>query len=101
MMLRGIDAVADGNRLWLGHVFAAGDDLAVWVVEHAIHQLDLLTDAPPPAAALQAARRTVESLLGEPPPVEWSDADVAFIGSSRFAVPAGAERFADRLPVIR
>ena len=101
MVLRGIDAMADGNRLWLGHVFTAGDYLAVWAVEHVIHQLDLLTAAPPPAAGLEAARRTVEALLDEPLPADWTDADVALVGSGRLVVPAGTERLADRLPVIR
>lgn len=51
MVLRGIDSMTDGARRWLGHVFSAGDFLAVWAVEHVIHQLDLLeTAAPPPDA---------------------------------------------------
>lgn len=101
MLLRGIETMADGARLWLGHVFTAADFLAVWAVEHVIHQLDLVEPTPPPPAGLAATRQTIEALAGGSLPSEWSDADVALIGSGRLPVPPDARRFADRIPVIR
>ena len=63
-VLRGAASCVEGHRLWQGHVFTAGDILAIWAVEDAIHQLDLLGDQPVPASALDLARATVAELDG-------------------------------------
>ena len=63
-VLRGAASCTDGHRLWQGHVFTAGDFLAIWAVEDAIHQLDLLGDVPVPPTALDLARATVTELDG-------------------------------------
>jgi hypothetical protein len=63
-VLRGAKSCADGHYLWQGHVFTGGDFLAIWAVEDAIHQLDLLCDRPVPSTALALARATVAELGG-------------------------------------
>ena len=63
-VLRGAASCAEGHHLWQGHVFTAGDFLAIWAVEDAIHQLDLLGDVPVPPTALDLARATVTELDG-------------------------------------
>lgn len=95
---RGVVAFQDGPRLWQGHVFAAGDFLAVWAVEDVVHQLDLLSDEPAPAAGLQMARATIEALVEEPLPTTWTDLDAVLIGCGRLPVPAGSGPVTDRLP---
>ena len=63
-VLRGAAGCSDGRLRWQGHVFTAGDFLAIWAVEDAIHQLDLLTTEPVPPSALELARATVKALDG-------------------------------------
>lgn len=63
-VLRGADSLAQGRYRWQGHVFTAGDFLAIWAVEDAIHQLDLRGDVPVPASALDLSRATVAELDG-------------------------------------
>jgi hypothetical protein len=103
-LLRGVRALADVRLLWQGHVFTAGDFLAAWAVEHAVHHLDLLLpdpdDHPVPASALRLTRATVEALAGGPLPGEWSDVDAVLAGTGRTPVPARAGAVAARLPVL-
>ncbi|GAB6985516.1 maleylpyruvate isomerase N-terminal domain-containing protein [Nocardioides pyridinolyticus] len=61
---RGGAGCAEGHYAWQGHVFTAGDFLAIWAVEDVLHQLDLLADAPVPPSALGLARATVTELDG-------------------------------------
>jgi len=63
-VLRGAAGCAEGHYLWQGHVFTAGDFLAIWAVEAALHQIDLLGDRPVPPSALDLARATVAELDG-------------------------------------
>src|SRR6476661_4115148 len=63
-VLAGAAGLGDGHVSWQGHVFTAGDFLAIWAVEDALHQLDLLTDRPVPGTALDLARATVAELDG-------------------------------------
>jgi Mycothiol maleylpyruvate isomerase N-terminal domain len=63
-VLRGAASCPDRHHLWQGHVFTAGDFLAIWAVEDAIHQLDLVSDEPVPPTALDLARATVAELDG-------------------------------------
>ncbi len=81
-----------GERLrFQGQVITTGDFLATWVVELAVHQLDLGRDldvpAPPPAA-LRLSRVTVEALLGGPLPEALPDREVLLLGTGRAPVPA-------------
>ena len=99
-LLQGVDALPDRPCRWQGHVFGAGDYLAVWAVEVVVHHLDLLTREPPPPSALSLARATVEALVGAPLPRGWTDEDAVLVGAGRSPVPAGLEALAGRLPAL-
>jgi Mycothiol maleylpyruvate isomerase N-terminal domain len=101
---------ADGDQRldFQEHVMPMGDFLATWVVEAAVHHLDLtpeLPDAPPPVpASLAVTRDTLDTLLGRPVPVAWDDATYALKGSGRVAL-TGEERdalgaLAERFPLF-
>jgi hypothetical protein len=98
-LLRGVEGLADRGCAWLGHVFTAGDFLAIWAVENAVHQLDLIADEPVPPTALGLARATIEALLEEPLPAR-SDEDAVLIGTGRLPVPAELDAFSARLPAL-
>jgi uncharacterized protein (TIGR03083 family) len=90
-----------------GKIMASGDFLAIWAVELVIHHLDLqaeLAIAPPGAAALLLARRTVEALLGGPLPSHIDDETVVLAGAGRVpldhAQARAAGSLAARLPVL-
>jgi hypothetical protein len=92
--LRQAQAAPPDRRLdFQGHVIEMGDFLATWVVEAAVHHLDLtveLPDAPPPApASLHVTRETLDALLGGPPPAEWDDATYALKGTGRLPLSGG------------
>jgi hypothetical protein len=63
-VLRGAASCSDRHLRWQGHVFTAGDFLTIWVVEDAIHHLDLVSTEPVPPSALDLARATVAALDG-------------------------------------
>jgi hypothetical protein len=100
MVRRGVASHRDRSYLWQGHVFTAGDFLAVWAVENVVHQLDLVSGVPAPADALALARATIEALVGRPLPDGWSDEDAVLIGTGRAAVPAEAVDLAALLPAL-
>ncbi len=102
MLERGVAGFADRACTWQGHVFAAGDFLAIWAVEDVVHHLDLDVGpaGPPPPSALTVARETVEELLGEPLPSSWSDEDAVLVGSGRRPPPEGLGVLGDRFPVL-
>lgn len=98
---RGLIAFQDRRCLWDGHVFAAGDYLAIWAVEDVVHQLDLLCEEPEPASGTELARATIEALAGQPLPATWTDRDAILIGTGRVPVPDGADAtLAARLPAL-
>jgi hypothetical protein len=99
MVLRGATGLADGRYTWQNQVFTAGDYLTIWAVEDVIHHLDLLTDEPPPARAMELSRATVEALAG-PLPEGWSTEQAVLIGTGRLPVPEGSGAVADRLPAL-
>ena len=93
--------MTDQPRRWQGQVFSAGDFLAIWAVEDAVHHLDLdLQGDVPPASALSLSRRTIETLVDGPLPPSWSDVDAVLAGTGRIPVPAGGEQVAGRLPAL-
>jgi Mycothiol maleylpyruvate isomerase N-terminal domain/Domain of unknown function (DUF4111) len=105
-VLRQAEAADPDRRLeFQGHVVAPGDFLATWVVEAAVHHLDLvvdLPDAPPPTPpSLAVTRETLDAMLGRPTPVPWDDATYALKGTGRLPLSDGdraalgplAERF--------
>lgn len=97
---RGAGNLPDQRFSWQGHVFTAGDFLAVWAVEDVVHQLDLDLPGSIPARPLSLARRTVEALVNETLPETWSDLDAVLIGTGRLPVPGDAVTFAARLPAF-
>lgn len=99
-LLRGIEWLPDGHLSWQGHVFAAGDFLAVWAVEDAVHQLDLLSAAPVPASALALTRRTIEALVEQDLPADWNDEQAVLIGTGRLAIPDHPAGLSQRLPAL-
>ena len=64
----------------------SGDFLATWVVELAVHQLDLVV-AGPPSSGLAWARLTLEALAGTPLPAELDDTDAVLAGLGRVPPP--------------
>lgn len=96
---RGTAALAAGHYRWQGQVFTAGDFFAIWAVEDAVHQLDLLTEEPVPAPALDLTRSTVEALAGSFPE-GWTAERVVLVGTGRDPVPDGLGELADRLPAL-
>jgi len=98
----GVLACDDAPRRWQGHVFTAGDFLAVWAVEHAVHHLDLLSSPPVSGGPLALGRRTVEALIEAELPEEWSDTDAVLIGTGRAPLPDDVQGrpWAARLPAL-
>lgn len=99
-LLRGIRSLPDHACLWQGHVFTAGDFLAVWAVEDVVHQLDLESEIPPPGEGLALARATVEARVGQPLPPEWDDEQAVLVGTGRLPVPEDHPELSDRLPAL-
>ncbi len=71
--------------LFQGKAMTMGDFLATWVVELAVHQLDLGSGGTPVGAAL--ARRTLEAIAGADLPEQLSDADAVLAGLGRIPWP--------------
>lgn len=99
-VLAGVAGCTAAHRRWQGHVFAAGDFLAVWAVEDVVHHLDLRVDEPAPSSALALTRETVEALLGEPLPRVLTDVQAVLVGSGRLPIPEDARHLAARLPAL-
>lgn len=100
-LARGVRGCTDERRAWQGRVFAAGDFLAIWAVENAVHHLDLLSEVEAPANALRLVRLTAEELAGGPLPSSWSDVDAVLVAAGRVPAPAGeGDAVASRLPVL-
>jgi hypothetical protein len=90
----------DQPVLFQGKRMTSGDFLATWVVELAVHQLDLGESAGHPVPeALSVVRRTVESLANVDLPGPWTDEDAALIGLGRKPLPDDASGLADVLPI--
>ncbi|MGC4110088.1 MAG: maleylpyruvate isomerase N-terminal domain-containing protein [Nocardioides sp.] len=90
----------DHPVLFQGKTMASGDFLATWVVELAVHQLDLGAEAgPPTAGALAAVRRTVEALADVDLPAEWEDEQAALVALGRGPLPDDAGDLAGVLPI--
>jgi hypothetical protein len=100
MLLHGVGRLGDTRCSWQGHVFAAGDFLAIWAVENVVHHLDLVAADPPPASGLRLARATIEALVDAPLPSTLTDEEAVLIGTGRSPVPDGLGPEAARLPAF-
>jgi hypothetical protein len=90
----------DHPVLFQGKTMTSGDFLTTWVVELAIHQLDLGDEAGHPTpGSLQAVRRTIEAIADVDLPESWSDEDAALIALGRTPLPDDAGALADALPI--
>jgi hypothetical protein len=98
-LLRGIDGLADRPVVFQVHL-SAGDFLATWTVEVAVHHLDLMSPIAVPPRALLLARRTIDELVGEPLPADWEDEQAVLIGTGRLPVPPEQAHMAARLPAL-
>jgi Mycothiol maleylpyruvate isomerase N-terminal domain len=94
-----LDRMPDHPVLFQAKTMTSGDFLATWVVELAVHQLDLEGSGHPPAGSLVTVRRTVEALVDLDLPVAWSDEDAALIALGRVPLPDAAAHLAGVLPV--
>ncbi len=81
----GVEALDDRPVPFQGWTLTAGDLVATWVVEVAIHHLDLSADADPPGVRL--ARSTLEALTGAVLPATLPDRDAVRIGLGRTPWP--------------
>lgn len=104
---RAVTDLPDGAVTFQQRVLTTGDFLATWVFEVAVHHLDLTRELdvpPPPDAALELSRATVEALAGTPLPPSWSDRTAVLVGSGRVAMTdeqrSGAGSVAEKLPVL-
>lgn len=90
----------DHPVLFQGKVMTSGDFLATWIVELAVHQLDLGADAGHPSEdALQVVRRTVEAVADVDLPDTWHGEDAALIALGRVPLPDDAAGLARVLPL--
>jgi len=95
----GISRRAPAGRFRIqGHVMAAEDILAMWMVELVVHQLDLIAYLPgrpgPLPEALTLTTRTLDGLIGggERPP-GWDDVTYVLKGTGRVALDAADLEF--------
>jgi hypothetical protein len=90
----------DHPVLFQGKTMTSGDFLVTWVVELAVHQLDLGVGAGHPTPpSLQVVRRTVEAIADVDLPEAWSDEDAALIALGRVPMPENAGALASLLPL--
>ncbi|MET7486691.1 maleylpyruvate isomerase N-terminal domain-containing protein [Streptomyces sp. NPDC005538] len=77
-----------------GEALTAGDYLSAYVLEWALHHLDLVAHLPhrpgPPAETLAGARELLERIAGAAFPASFSDRDALLVGTGRRA-PTDAE----------
>jgi hypothetical protein len=90
----------DHPVLFQGKTMTSGDFLATWVVELAVHHLDLGEGAGHPTPeSLAVVRRTVEALTDSHLPTSWEDEAAALIALGRLPLPADAPALAGTLPI--
>jgi hypothetical protein len=90
----------DHAVLFQGRTMSSGDFLATWVVELAVHHLDLGDGAGRPTdGSLHVVRRTVEAIADVDLPAAWRDDDAALIALGREPLPDDARELARVLPV--
>jgi hypothetical protein len=90
----------DHPVLFQGKTMTSGDFLATWVVELAVHQLDLGAEAGhPTAGSLSVVRETVEALADVRLPEQWDDEYAALVALGRSPLPDDQRDLAKALPI--
>jgi uncharacterized protein (TIGR03083 family) len=83
-------APPQGRVAFQAHILEVGDFVATWLVELALHHLDLLVGLPerpgPEPAALALVGETLDCLAGRPRPEPWNDLTYARKGTGREAL---------------
>ena len=84
---------ADVKLTTQDHVLFTSDFLATLAVEATVHHLDLVAGdgnlAGPSGPGLAVARQTLDGILGQPVPVDWSDMDYVLKATGRTGLTAG------------
>lgn len=80
--------VPDRTVLFQGKAMSTGDFIATWVVELAIHQVDLSTTADTPVG-LPLARRTIEAVADADLPADVPLTEAVLAGLGRIPAPHG------------
>jgi hypothetical protein len=92
--------MTDHAVLFQSKTMTSGDFLATWVVELAVHHLDLGDGAGRPTdGSLHVVRRTVEAIADVDLPTAWRDDKAALIALGREPLPSDAGDLAHVLPV--
>lgn len=73
--------ITDRPVAFQGRVLSAGDFVATWVIELAVHQLDLRLPGQPPGSA--QARQTLEAIAGSSLPEALDDRTAVLVGFDR------------------
>jgi hypothetical protein len=90
----------DHAVLFQSRTMTSGNFLATWVVELAVHHLDLGQAAGRPTdGSLHVVRRTVEAIADVDLPEAWRDDDAALFALGRAPLPEDARELGDALPV--
>lgn len=79
---------SEGTVEFQGKRMRSGDFLATWVVELAVHQLDLGIEHDEPSG-LEWTRRTLEAIAEADLPPELDDRSAVLVGLGRIATPPG------------
>jgi hypothetical protein len=82
-----VRAMPEGPIEFQGRRIRSGDFIGTWVVELAIHQLDLGLDDSP--GGLAWARQTLEAVAGSELPADLDDRTAVLAGLGRTPAPAG------------
>lgn len=90
----------DHALLFQGKTMTSGDFLATWVVELAVHHLDLGDGSGRPTdGSLHVVRRTVEAIADTDLPGAWPDDVAALVALGREPLPGDAAHLVGVLPV--
>lgn len=92
-----VRSLQEGQVEFQGKRMRSGDFLAIWVVELAVHQLDLDIDGDEPVG-LDWTRRTLEAIADADLPPGLDDRSAVLAGLGRVPPPAGT-RLPDPYPV--
>lgn len=88
--VQAVRSMPESTIKWQNKVMTSGDFLATWVVELAIHQLDLAVDSSAPVG-IGWARQTVEAVADAELPSDLDDPRAVLVGLDRSLPPPETE----------